>query len=217
MGRGEGAKVYQLPVREVGQRMAGEPEANHRAPDRAERAPYASLGDRTLVERAQAGDQAAFEVLYARYLPKVRGLAFMLSAVGDDLEEAVQETFVGVLASLAKLRDGQAFSAWIGSITARSTQKVLRRRYRRERLGLISRQPIEPDSFVAPHAPPDVALELRRLYAAIDQLPPRERVALLLRRVGDYTNDEVAKALGVSQATAKRLIVRAAQKLEGHA
>lgn len=185
------AKVYQL-----------RPETPDREPDAA------------LVRRAQAGDASAFDALYRRSLSNVRGMAFMLSASGEDLEDAVQETFVAVLDGLPKLEDPQAYSAWLGRITIRATQRVLRRRYRRERFGLVARLDVDADAFVSTAAPPDVAVELRRLYGAIGRLPPEERVALLLRRVAEYSNDEVAAALGVSLATAKRRIQKAAARLE---
>ena len=57
----------------------------------------------------------------------------------------------------------------------------------------------------ADDAPPDVQTELRAVYALIDALPARERLALVLRRVEGMSHEEVAEALGVSLSTAKRL------------
>ena len=174
--------------------------------------------DATLVRAAAQGDRRATSRLYERHHRLVAGLAFRLMGTREGLDDVVQDTFVAAIEGLPRLREGQAFAKWIGSITVRTAQRHIRRHRRRVRFGLVAGAELELDLFVSPSAPPDVTEELRRLYLGLSRVGAEERVALLLRRVEGYSNEEVAEALGVSLATAKRRIARASAKIsEGNA
>ena len=85
-------------------------------------------------------------------------------------------------------------------------------RFGRARFGLgRAASAIDFDSFIAPTASPEHAVELRALYAALDVLPADVRVPLVLHRVEGFGLEEVASLMEVSLATVKRRIA------EGHA
>ena len=155
-----------------------------------------------------------------RYGPMVIGLSYRLLGRDDEADDLAQEAFAHALASLDRLDDPQAFAAWLKTIVIRTAHKLVRRRRLARRLGLWRQaEPIDEDALVAEDAPPDVRAELRAIYAIIDSLPSRERIALVLRRVEGQSHEEVAEALGVSLSTAKRLSAAAdaalAARLEG--
>jgi len=76
--------------------------------------------DESLVERACEGDRAAFDALYARYFPRV--YAFVARRLGNraDVEETVQDVFLGVFTGLASFRREGAFAAWVLGIARRT-------------------------------------------------------------------------------------------------
>jgi RNA polymerase sigma-70 factor (ECF subfamily) len=97
----------------------------------------------------------------------------------------------------------------------RTAGKVIRRRVLMEKLGLRRRgDPIDIDAVAARVAGPDVAAELRGIYKRLERLPADLRIAFLLRRVEGMELEEVARATGVSLATAKRRIAAAQQAVE---
>jgi RNA polymerase sigma-70 factor (ECF subfamily) len=162
--------------------------------------------DATLVVEARAGQPWARDALCRRYAAVVIGLSYRLLGRDDEADDLAQEAFVHALASLDRLDDPQAFGAWIRTIVVRTAHKMVRRRALMRRLGLARRaEPIDEEALVSPDAPPDVRAELGAVYALIDQLPPRERLALVLRRVEGLSHEDVAETLGVSLSTAKRL------------
>jgi RNA polymerase sigma-70 factor (ECF subfamily) len=145
----------------------------------------------------------------------VNGLAFRLMGRDADVDDVVQDAFVTAFAGLHRLDDPQAFAAWLGSIVVRTSGKVIRRRRLLERLGLRQRrEPIDIDAVATRAAGPDVGAELRRVYERLEGLPAEERIAFLLRRVEGMELDEIARAMGVSLATAKRRIAAAQQTVE---
>jgi RNA polymerase sigma-70 factor (ECF subfamily) len=175
----------------------------------------AGPSDAALVLAARAGEAWAQEALFRRHAPMVNGLAYRLMGRDSDVDDLVQDVFVTAFARLHSLDDPQAFAAWLGSILVRTAGKVIRRRALLERLGLRRRrEPVDIDTVATRTAGPDVGAELRRVYQRLERLPAEQRVAFLLRRIEGMELEEIARAMGISLATAKRRIAAAQQAVE---
>jgi RNA polymerase sigma-70 factor, ECF subfamily len=170
--------------------------------------------DALLVTLAQTGDAKAKETLYRRHARMVFGMVYRLLAADRDVDDLVQDVFVNAFSHLHQLSDGQAFAAWIGSITVRRVREHLRRKRLRRALGLESATPLSAEFLQAREAPADVLVELRAVYGALQRLPTDARIALVLRRVEGLTIDEIAAHMGTSNATVKRKIATAEALLE---
>jgi RNA polymerase sigma-70 factor (ECF subfamily) len=72
---------------------------------------------------------------------------------------------------------------------------------------------VDLERMVSDAAPPDVAAEVRAIYALVEALPPEQRIALILRRVQGMTLREVAQAMDLSLATVKRRLAAAENAL----
>jgi RNA polymerase sigma-70 factor (ECF subfamily) len=72
---------------------------------------------------------------------------------------------------------------------------------------------VDVDEVVSRTAPPDVAAELRAVYALLEKLPVEERIALVLRRVERLEVPEIAKYMGLSVSTVKRRLNAAEAQL----
>jgi len=170
--------------------------------------------DSVLVVAARAGEEWAREAIFRRYSGLVFGLAYRLVGRDHEIDDLVQECFAQALAHLGRLEDPQALPAWLSSLVVRTTHKLLRRRKLATRLGLRRpMDPLEADQLVSPNAPADVQAELRAIYRLIERMPTRLRIALVLRRIEGMSHDEVARAMGTSVSTAKRLLAQAEARL----
>ncbi len=174
----------------------------------------AGPSDAALVVAARAGEDWALEALFRRYARMVNGMAFRLMGRDADVDDLVQDAYLQAFKSLGSLASEQAFGSWLGSIVVRTAHKRLRRRALRARLGFERATPIDADAIVSSAAPPDVAAELRQIYAALDRMPASARVALVLRRVEGMTLPEVAAAMNASLTTVKRRLRDAERHLE---
>jgi RNA polymerase sigma-70 factor (ECF subfamily) len=170
--------------------------------------------DATLVAAAVAGDRLAKQTLFQRHAPMVNRLARRLLGPGVDANDLVQDAFVEALLGIARLKNGQAFQSWLCSIVVRTAQKVRRRRRLLERFGLRRPQPLELDGFCSPAAPPDVAAELRAIYALLHTLPVELHIALVLRRIEGLSVDEIAEQMRLSVSTVKRRLAAAEGQLD---
>jgi RNA polymerase sigma-70 factor (ECF subfamily) len=169
----------------------------------------AGPSDAALVVEARAGAEWASEALFRRHAPAINGLVYRLVGRDVDLDDLVQETFAQAFTSLHRLQAPASFASWLAGIAVRTTYKMLRRRRLLTRLGLRRSEPVDPDTVVSRDAPPDVAADLRRVYAVVGALAPKLRVALVLRRVEGASLEEIAELTGASLATVKRRIAEA--------
>lgn len=166
--------------------------------------------DEVLVERARSGDIAAFEVLVTRYQGRAVRLAY--SFAGGDAEDAVQEAFVKAYRALDRFRRGSAFRPWLFAIVVNEARNRRRSAGRRDRLAV--RATAQPGATPASPEEEAVAADrARRLAAAIDTLPERDREVIACRWFAGLSEAEMAVALSCRPGTVKSRVSRALERL----
>jgi RNA polymerase sigma-70 factor (ECF subfamily) len=165
-----------------------------------------SVSDSALVERARAGERAAFGELVDRHRRAVFRAALAATGSPDDAEEVAQEAFIAAYRHLPSFRDEASFKTWLLSIAWR---KALTRR---RSVRTLMRRFVTPDPDSG-WDPMDIGRtqeqslidgELRQhLRRLIGKLPLKLRDTLLLAASGDYTYDEIGGMLGIPPGTAK--------------
>jgi RNA polymerase sigma-70 factor (ECF subfamily) len=162
---------------------------------------------------ARAGERWAQEALFTRYGRLVLGLSHRILAGRDDADDLAQDVFFYAFSRLDTLQNPQAFAAWLSSIVVRTASKRLRRHRLLVRLGLRSKEALDPENMVARGAPADVAADLSNVYRVLHLLDPEERIALVLRRVEGLELSEIAEQMQLSLATVKRRLAAAEVRL----
>jgi RNA polymerase sigma factor (sigma-70 family) len=167
------------------------------------------------VRRLRGGDPEAAEALARRATRLALRTAAALLGTREEASDVAQDVAVEALRSLGKLRDPDAFDAWVHRITVRQTMRRLKRRRRvREEetpLALLAEaaQPAVPQD-----ADPDALIAARHaLGAALTGLPARQRLALALRYVHDLSDAEIAAALDCREGTVHALLSRGRRTL----
>jgi RNA polymerase sigma-70 factor (ECF subfamily) len=170
--------------------------------------------DLELADALVAGEPWAATVTWNKHAPMVFG--FLRRALGPnaDVEDLTQEVFVGLFAGARSLRHREALRSFIYSIAVRTLKWELRRRRARAVLHFSGFDQL-PDQPV-PALDAESRQALRRFYAILDRLGAQERTAFVLRHMEGFKLDEVARALGVSLATAKRRLARASAIVSRH-
>lgn len=152
---------------------------------------------------------------YRAYRARVVGLCRRLLGAPDQAEDAAHEVFARAHARWHDFDATRPFGPWILSIATHHCIDVLRRRATEERL--FSSEDVERAAAAAPALGPLAALlDLERqqsLRAAIDALPARYRVPLVLSVYQEQSYGEIAAALGVTRSHVAILVFRARQQL----
>jgi RNA polymerase sigma-70 factor, ECF subfamily len=184
-----------------------------------------AAADAWLVQRAQAGELEAFELLTTRYMHRVYALARRMLRHDQDAEDVTQQTFLSALEGLKDFRGDASFATWLLRIAAHASLKVIRKRNGLETVSL--EQATEPgeDFDTVPHpeyiadwrqSPEQLVerQETRRLLEdALAQLDQKHRLVFLLRDVEGFSIKETADALGLSEANVKVRLLRARLQL----
>lgn len=140
-------------------------------PGRAEAvATLDAVDDESLVDRACAGEREAFDRLYERYFGRV--YAFVARRLGNraDVEETVQEVFLGVFAGLASFRGDGVFAAWVLGIARRT----IAGRFKKKQLATIPLDEAGERTTSTGHA-----ATLRREPTPLEHYECGERIARL--------------------------------------
>jgi RNA polymerase sigma-70 factor (ECF subfamily) len=169
--------------------------------------------DYALLRRVARGETPALAELIRRHQTRLYNLAFRLLKDHQDAEDALQEVFIKVHEHAARFEPKATVSAWLNRITANHCLNRLRQRHFQESL--------DADDAVAvadPGASPLEALEeqvlARRLEGLLAKLPENQRRALILKRFGDLSYEEIGAEMGLSPQAVDGLLKRARQFLK---
>jgi RNA polymerase sigma-70 factor (ECF subfamily) len=163
--------------------------------------------DEALVRAVQAGEKWAASALVERYSAMVERLLRRVLGHDQEIEDLVQDALCTVLMSIHQVRDGAAVKGWVAQIAIHTAHRAIRKRrlYR----WLLFWYPKGNEEVESPVGSRDA---LRRVYLALEELPPDERVPFALRFIDEMPLEDVAAACNVSLATIKRRLSRAERK-----
>ncbi|MBL7199294.1 MAG: sigma-70 family RNA polymerase sigma factor [Anaerolineae bacterium] len=171
--------------------------------------------EKSWIQQAVAGDQAAFTRLVEAYQNPVYNLAYRLLGNSVEAEDAAQETFIRAYLHLESYDPGRKFSSWLLSIASHYCIDLLRRR----RMNLISVDDLPPMVELSmPRATQPEQIVIQGQAASdvqrmLESLDPAYRTPVVLRYWYDMSYREIAELMGVTESTVKTRLHRARAKL----
>lgn len=162
-----------------------------------------------LIERARAGDEEAFRLLFLRYGRPVMSFTYSFVGTRDLAEELTQETFVRAFKGLRHMRDKTTFSTWLFGIARNVAREALRAR----RKASLEQQSGPVVEAVDPnHSPVDELLQKElnvAIRTALGSLDEDKRTVFILRVFQQQTYEQIATITGFSIAKVKMDLHRA--------
>lgn len=174
--------------------------------------------DYTLVARAQAGDQAAFAVLVAKYQRKVARLLSTLVSNPSDLDDVAQEVFIKAYRSLPTFRGDSAFYTWLYRVAINVGKNYLLRQTRNgSKKTVATGSDVSEDAVfddrLSDNQTPEMILLSKQMSATLDEalntLPAELRIALTLREIEGLSYEEIAIVMDCPLGTVRSRIFRA--------
>lgn len=177
--------------------------------------------DVELVSRFQAGDRAAFSILFQRHQPAVArliarmmGEPFRRRSSVVELEDLVQDVFVQVYRSLSSFRGSSKVSTWIYRITVNVV--LMHRRTARSRPALCAVDDKQPQA-ASPDPVADEELTRRAnidaLYRLLGQLAEKKRTVYVLHEIEGLSPAEIAQIVGAPVLTVRTRLFYARREL----
>jgi RNA polymerase sigma-70 factor (ECF subfamily) len=167
-----------------------------------------------LVRLTLGGDSTAFEQIILRYQARVMTVAARLLGEKDDARDVAQEVFLRAFKYLHRLDLQKPLEPWLIRITVNACRDAARQRQRRRDTFVEIDEPEAIDESADPYA--GVARDQERLILqkALDTLPEKERLAILLRDVEGLSTAEVASLLHSSETTVRSQVSRGRLRLK---
>ncbi|MCB0335331.1 MAG: sigma-70 family RNA polymerase sigma factor [Bdellovibrionales bacterium] len=182
-----------------------------------------SRDDLALVEKAKAGDKAAYRQLVERYQKRALVLARDILRSQEDAEDVVQESFVKAYLSLDKFEGKSAFYTWFYRIVYNMAIDVKRKKQRRGGEKAEYEDSLTSDSIDIPvstqrfHDPQQEVFRKEvssQIHTAMEQLSDEHRQAIFMREIDGMSYEEIALVLGISKGTVMSRIFYARKKLQ---
>ena len=182
--------------------------------------PVAGHGDRQLVSLVRAGDDRAFEELYARYRRRIAAYVYGMVSDHGRAEDIAQDVFVSPLRRMRETERLIAFRPWIYEIAKNACIDAYRRRSRAEevaltgddgqgggdRLYLVASSPQPEEAF-------DVKQRLGHLCGAFGGLSEAHHRILVLRELEGLSYREIGQSMELSRPAVESTLFRARRRL----
>ena len=167
-----------------------------------------------LVAAAREGDRGAFDEIVRRTYVDTYTLAVRLTATEEDARDVVQDAYLRAWKGIRRFRGDAQFSTWMYRITANTAATVSgkRRRQRTVHLDEVA-DPVETEVAMHPELATENTELMGRLSAALDELPPRLRVLVVLKDVYGLSHEDIAEELGISVTAAKVRLHRGRKRM----
>jgi RNA polymerase sigma-70 factor (ECF subfamily) len=163
--------------------------------------------------RVRTGDLAAFEALMRQYERLVLVTALRLLGNMEDAKDVSQEVFLRLYRNLGKVEAESKYQAWLYRVTVNVCHDIGRKRKR----SVAFEDLPEPVSSAAdPQQCVTGAERQRVLQMSLRALSAKEREAVVLRDLEGLSTEEVARALGSSEATVRSQISKARVKMRDY-
>jgi RNA polymerase sigma-70 factor (ECF subfamily) len=172
--------------------------------------PLEQLVDEALMQRVRSDDEPAYRVLLLRHVYRAQRLAQRLLGDRAAAEDVIQDVFLQIWVRRAEWQSRDAkFTSWLYRVVYNRSLDVKRRR----------REAQIDEAYDPPDGAADAVTRiyrgqvLRRLRAALSQLPEQQYLTLFLHYHEGYSAREAADALGITLQAAESLLKRGRRNL----
>jgi RNA polymerase sigma-70 factor (ECF subfamily) len=161
----------------------------------------ARLEERAAIEACLGGDVSAFDALVIRHQTTVHRVCYRFTGNAEDAADLTQEVFIKAYRSLPKFRGTSAFSTWLYRIAVNACLSFKTVRKNRteawdEAHDIVAEGPGVEESL-------DAQKNARSVRNALDALPEKQRITVIMKVLEERTHAEVAELLGSNVGTVK--------------
>ena len=161
--------------------------------------------------------QSSFEELYKLYSKQVYNLCVSYVNNAEDAEDITQETFISIFQKLDQFQETSSSKTWIYRVTINKCLDFLKSRKAQKRFGIFTslfhQETNKPVFEVADFNHPGVRMENKEemaiLFNVIASLPDQQKTAIILTRIEEHPQKEVAEMMNISVKSVESLLQRA--------
>jgi RNA polymerase sigma-70 factor (ECF subfamily) len=173
----------------------------------------ANAGEVLLLRRVADDDRAAFAELFENYHPRLFTFLFRLTRSHGSAEELANDVMLTLWKSAGRFRGESKVSTWVFGIAYRQALAHLRKR----KLNLVFLGDNEKAGQAASSIEPNDRLEREDwVRRGIDELPPKQKLTVMLVYFLGLSCEETSSVTGVPTSTVKTRMFHARRKMKQH-
>jgi len=176
------------------------------------------MNDQELIAKIKNHDQNAFKQLFEQYQHLVYNICYRMSGNREEAEDITQDVFIKIYHAIDKFRGDAKLSSWIYRVAVNTCLKRERRKKLENWISLEflfqdkeKFHPVSPDE--TPYQEVEITERERIVQQAIQQLPSRQKTALILHRYENLSYTEIAAVMKISLSAVESLLHRAKDTL----
>ncbi len=176
------------------------------------------MSDAELIQEILSGNLTLFRQLLERHQAQVFRTCIGFVHQKEDADDLTQEVFIQAYQSLASFKGDSEFSTWLYRVAVNRALNYMRERKKKsifDRLDSFFTREVATQSIfdgVAEDNPEQqfILNEEREIIAqALDKLPEKQRVAMVLSKYDDMSQREIANVLNTTEGAVEALLQRA--------
>jgi len=169
--------------------------------------------ERDLIESCQRGERESFRALFEAYKDRIYSIALRYTGDQAAAMDIAQETFLKLFSRIQGFRGAGSFESWLYQLVVHSCLDQKRRERRLLPLveGLFDRLRFSGESALHKLLRQELS---DRVGSVVAQLPPEQKIVIVLRYMQGLSYEEIAEALGCSLGTVASRLNRAHKVLE---
>lgn len=170
--------------------------------------------DSELIGLCLAGQQGAFDALVSRHYRGIYNMIYRMLGNSEDAADVTQEAFLRAYTRLDTFELGRSFPAWLKTIASNLSIDHLRKKKTQVGSSVSFDERVEAgvqhedERATAPDEQVVMADDSRRVLAAVQQLPEKQRAVLVLRHIEGLKLEEIAETLRMPLGTVKTMLFR---------
>ncbi len=169
------------------------------------------MDEQELIRRVRNGDQQAFAQIMTLYKDKIVNYLYQFTNDYQKAVELAQETFVRVYFKADKYKPIAPLSSWIYAIASNLAKTELKRTKRMATVPLDDlTNKYSTGTYYEDRADPGI---IRNLWEALEALPPRYRIPVVLKDMEGFSQEEIARIIDRPVGTVKARISRGRKQL----
>jgi len=172
--------------------------------------------DSQLIEHMRLGDEKAFETLYNIYKDKIYRTCWLITKDACAAEDILQEVFIKVYQKINKLKEPQAFQAWLYKITINCCIKYIKKY--KANCSSLGDDVFDEICEINPWYMPEGSLMKnefnKTIMKIINDLPLEKKTTVILYYFNDLSIKEIAKTMNCFEGTVKSRLHNSKKVLE---
>lgn len=176
---------------------------------------------KTWIEEIKQGDTNALSKLIHKHQDLVFNTVISIVQNSEDAQEITQDVFIEVFHSANKFRGDSKVSTWIYRIANNKSLDHLKKKKRKKRFAFMTslfdpnsgRQLFDQPNFEHPGILLEQKENAKYLFAAIDNLPDKQKQAYILNKIEGVSNKEISDIMNMSISSIDSLLHRAKANL----